>query len=406
MKKNGFTLIELLAVIVILGLIMAVTAKDIIGVIENSKMKATKYDVAGILDDLSNQIHSLEIENKDYAGTYTVKDGIILEENNFDLEMKKNYNGIITINDDKEITSALGDSRYCVSKNGNDYMVAANQFVNKKCAMSSFDKCFHVRDGVIEWYGEKKYELGNVYSGSCNVGDLEIPSYIFGQKIKEIGRLAFMGLGISSLVLPDSLEVMGEEAFIYNDLTSITFGNSLKVIGTLAFAYNDLTTVDIPISVIYIGGGAFNNNQLSSGAEYIYQRNSNGSIDNTNLVSFGSFIEGDYTVPNNVSIIGNYAFFDNRITNLIIPNTVEKISEFAFADNYSLSLITFSGGTKIGERAINDRAFYDTCVSRIVYPSSTKQTWSAVFGIKKEQFFSTGFLKDEYDENILEVVYE
>ncbi|MDD3241925.1 MAG: leucine-rich repeat domain-containing protein [Bacilli bacterium] len=391
MKKNGFTLIELLAVIVIIGLILVITSKDILGVIENSKMKATKYDVAGIFDDLSTQIHSLEIENKDYAGTYTVKDGKILEENNFDLKMKSNYNGIITINDDKEITAALGDNRYCVNKGINTYDVYPNQFDDKSCKVSSSNKCFHVKNGVLEWYGERKDQYGYPIVGYCEVEELNIPGYVRGEKIKEIGSWVFYGLGIQTLELP----------------------NTLEKIGSMAFMSNSLTELVVPTSVTYIGNRAFNDNLIEGDSAYVYQRNSDGSINDKILVSFGNrnadnciipdtvtaisdylFAGGNLevlTIPDSVTIIGEEAFSYNNLTDIIIPNSVKTIGNGAFSYN-NLSTVTIPNFLT----NISDNVFYNNNLSTVSIPNSVKT-------IGKGAFSYNSLLNIELSDSLLEI---
>ena len=70
-KEDGFTLVELLAVIVILGIILAIAIPAIGNVIENSRNKAEEQDVLLIVDAARLYVVGENFENEadtDIAG--------------------------------------------------------------------------------------------------------------------------------------------------------------------------------------------------------------------------------------------------------------------------------------------------------------------------------------------------
>jgi len=122
--------------------------------------------------------------------------------------------------------------------------------------------------------------------------------------ITSIGKGAFEGTGITSVIIPNSVTTIGQNAFNSNQLTSVTIPNSVTSIETGAFANNKLTSITIPNSVTKIGGYAFQENQLDS-----------------------------VIIPNSVKEIGNYAFWDNQLRSVTIPASVTTIGPAAFEEN-------------------------------------------------------------------------
>ncbi len=55
-KKNGFTLVELLAMLVVLGILMAVTIPNITGILGNSRLNKTKSDATQIIETAKNRV--------------------------------------------------------------------------------------------------------------------------------------------------------------------------------------------------------------------------------------------------------------------------------------------------------------------------------------------------------------
>ena len=179
--------------------------------------------------------------------------------------------------------------------------------------------------------------------------------------ITSIADYAFSNhTGLTSIDIPNTVMSIGYEAF-YNcyNLTSVTIPNSVVSIGGCAFYNCDgLTSVEIPNSVTSIGDHAFNEcdgltsvvipNSVTSIGERVFSARSLASIvvaegntvydsrqgcnaiiesaSNTLIVGCQST-----TIPNGVTRIGNYAFYDcDGLTALNIPYTVTSIGGSAF----------------------------------------------------------------------------
>lgn len=187
-----------------------------------------------------------------------------------------------------------------------------------------------------------------------------------------------------------------------NGLTSVIIPNSVTSIGIFAFhGCTGLTSITIPNSVASIGDGAFRGcRELASivveigNTVYDSRNNSNAIIETSN----NSLLYGckNSTIPNSVTSISNWAFYDcSGLTTIIIPNSVTYIDEWAFGDCTDLTTITIPNSvTSIGRDAfyncrsicvlsipnsvtsIGSDAFYR--VKNIVYSgSATGSPWGA-----------------------------
>ncbi len=138
-------------------------------------------------------------------------------------------------------------------------------------------------------------------------------------------------------------------------LTSATIPDSVTEIGYAAFAYcSSLTSVTIPDSVTTIGTEAF---QYCSSLQEFKGKfaSDNGRcliVDGT-LNSFAPAGLSEYTIPNSVTTIGNYAFYYcDSLTSVTIPDSVTSIGIYAFEGCSSLTSVTIPDSvTEIGRGA-------------------------------------------------------
>ena len=137
------------------------------------------------------------------------------------------------------------------------------------------------------------------------------------------------------------VKVIGDRAFAWrNFLTSINIPNSVTTIGDSAFdGCGSLTSITIPSSVVTIIGNPFyrwHGNLYNESKAFIYEDHVLFNKNKTTLIAYRAK-ETNYTIPNSVTTIGNWAFVGcNSLTSINIPNSVITIGESAFMDCDSL----------------------------------------------------------------------
>ncbi len=150
---------------------------------------------------------------------------------------------------------------------------------------------------------------------------------------------------LRTAIIGDGVTSIGKNAFGYcMTLNKLVLGNGLITIGNYAFyCCESLQTVTIPASVTNIGSCAFG----GSDTEYycrslksidveegnVNYRSVDGVLftkDMTTLIAYpAAKIDESYTVPEEVKIIPDYAFFGALLTSIELIN-VETIGEYAF----------------------------------------------------------------------------
>ncbi len=183
--------------------------------------------------------------------------------------------------------------------------------------------------------------------------------YTIPDGVKVIGERAFFKCsGLMSVTIPESVTAIGWRAFEdCSGLTSVTIGKSVQTIGSGVFyACKNLTSVTIPESVQTIGVEAFSQcSGLGNFEGKFATADHRCLVINDTLIAFAPSGLTQYTIPDEVKVIGNYAFsWCTGLTSVTIPKSVQTIGDWAFAYCDGLTSVTIGDGVT----TIGDYAFY------------------------------------------------
>ena len=169
-------------------------------------------------------------------------------------------------------------------------------------------------------------------------------------------------------------------------VTSIDVPNSVKRIGINAFHGCNVTEITIP----FVGHNADGSGEVHFG--YIFgasSANSNGKYvpDSLKVVNvtdgekigesafFGCVNLTSITIPDDITSIGEMAFYNSGLTNFVIPNGVKEVAYATFGHCKNLIEVTVPNGvTRIG-----DSAFADSGLKGIDMPNSVTEMGISVF---------------------------
>ena len=171
-------------------------------------------------------------------------------------------------------------------------------------------------DGFLTITGFHQPASGN------NLTDIVVPPAIRGQKIRAIGSSAFEGAGdIHNLYLPDTLEQIFAEAF-----------SSYRVYQVGSYTYH--ATGDFAV---------------------VETAPAEKPVVDTPSVEEGSMAFTQHQLPSSLTVIGERAFYNSPVHNIIFNSPELTIGASAFEGTENLGDITVTEGTRISE--IGEYAF-------------------------------------------------
>lgn len=202
---------------------------------------------------------------------------------------------------------------------------------------------------------------------------------------------------IKTVVINDGITTIGDYAFYYfTRLTNIQIPDGVESIGYCSFVMcTSLIDITIPASVKSINVGTFSgcyslDKIIVHEKNNVYSSDEDGVMfnkDKTKLIQYPLGNQRkDYTIPNDVIIIGEWAFYScETIENVTIPSSVKYIESYAFRRCRALeSVIIFDGVTDIGYCA-----FYDSPNITDVYYTGSEKDWSNIL-IDEFNYFLVG----------------
>ena len=325
MKKNkGFTLVELLAVIVILAVILVIAVPQIMSVIESARKGSIESTAKLIAEGAEREYTNRKILGKDTniecsdvssmnsndygtcvitfdnRGKATVKvtgkgkfEGYTCNGNSTNMECVKGEIPGLTETDAQYFAYSEGEDGVAITgyniEGGTDVVIPS--MINGKKVVAIHPNAF---------------TTNGITPTSINNTKKVMPSYLYSDNKASIHKLMSrpIGLGITSVVIPNTVTSIGYYAFKDNKLTEVTIPSSVIGIDKLAFANNQLTSLTISNGVTSIGQSAFASNQLT-----------------------------EVVIPSSVTSIGDGAFANNQLTKIIFPSTPLTIECNAFANN-------------------------------------------------------------------------
>lgn len=172
-----------------------------------------------------------------------------------------------------------------------------------------------------------------------------------------------------TIVIPENITRIDSYAFTgCKSITSVSLPSTLQQIGFGAFQLCTLGKISLPANVKTLTGGAFVNTYITEidvDESNPYFKSVDGvlySKDELTLVAFPFQKTEDYEIPEGTTTIGEYAFYNTKITKLTLPSTITSLERFAIAQSDNIravySKVTTPQYTSVSEYAFNGSPFW------------------------------------------------
>lgn len=332
-RNRGFTLIELLAVVVILGVIMAIAIPLVSGYIDSSKKESYIKTAQAYARAAQSEVNSEKYQIDDPNAVYYIHIS--------NIEMKEHTKSpygewkdayvVVTLSEDRKLMTfywvSVDQKGYKIKLkeasqlkkrdiiHENDQTISATQTIGgrDKIILIGEGNQEEEKDSSVEMTGDEaktcfQYQEGPSgitiidYQSSCPKA-VDVPSKIDGKTVIAIGKNAFRGKQLTAVHIYYGITTVGYGAFMNNSITDLKLSASIKTISDYAFYNNKLPSLSLPEGLVTIGAYGFATNKIRS-------------------VAFSSTIK----------TIGAYAFHNNLLDELVLSNSA-NIAGGAFSGN-------------------------------------------------------------------------
>lgn len=236
----------------------------------------------------------------------------------------------------------------------------------------------------------------------CFLGDMSLETVVFSESGQPliIGNEAFMNTTLTSLKLPDTVTSIGESAFKQClSLEKVVMGKNVGSIGRDAF-YGSTALAEITLNegLKTIGAGAFGFCSSFGGKLVIpstVEQIDGGSIWDTKGAFQSTSITELEIKDSDIPLQISYNVFRDckSLVKVSFPGRLKLIDAQCFQDDSNLKTINFVDGNN--GLAIGEKAFYQTAVENVVFPNNTESIGNFAFencALLKEISLNEGLL--------------
>ena len=173
----------------------------------------------------------------------------------------------------------------------------------------AFASCYDLEEVVMP---PRVYELGESAFEGCD----DLKYFIVPERLEVIGKACFQGCSsLSRFDLPSGVSHIGINAFDRCALTELFIPRNCQIEGNKPGMLSQLQSIDVERGHAY----------YSSTDGALYDR------DGVTLIMFPAGRTGRCQIPDGVEVIGECAFQNSRLSEILLPNTVTRLGQSAFS---------------------------------------------------------------------------
>ncbi len=316
MSKKAFTLIELLAVILILGIIALIAIPVVNNIIYQSRKMAFKETIGGVVNSIANKCNTETLTNKWNTSYLTIDNGSFSSGYDIGISGKLPDSASAYIGDECKVAIVASDSKFCAIKDYDEDVATVTTYDKDTCILD--DNTITTAESCFVFNESTNTITGYNFSNSNCGTNVTIPEAINNIPVYYIEANSFNGTSQTKKIE----YVNFSKAVHLKDIRSATtqdegaFANN-EIVGV---SFGNLKELDS------IGNFAFYNNRITEvtlpeGLTKLYS-----TVFGNNYISSVKF-------PTTIKTIGNWSFRDNQLSKVTIPESVTSIEDGAFYNN-------------------------------------------------------------------------